>query len=113
MIKISSSSAPRDMKFCTQLPYDHHGHIPSLGGSPPHPRMVTHQPKDGHPPKMVTHLKAADMEFDTYTLLTKQAPADNCHGWSPTILRIAVHQPKDSHPQTLGWSTTRMKCTTD
>ena len=27
------------------------GHLPSLGWSPTNPRMVTHQPKDGHPPE--------------------------------------------------------------
>ena len=26
-------------------------HLPSLGGSPLNPKMVTHQPKDGQPPE--------------------------------------------------------------
>ena len=99
MIKISSSSAPRDMKFCTQLPYDHHGHIPSLGGSPTNPRMVTHQPKDGHPPNQrwsPTWRKCTtDMEFGTYTLLTKLTSVDN---WSSTNPRMVTRQPKDGHP---------------
>ena len=31
------------------------GHTPSLGGSPTNPRMVNHQPKDGHPPNQNGH----------------------------------------------------------
>ena len=94
-----------------------HGHIPSPGGSPTNPRMVTHHPKDGHPPNQrwsPTWRKCTtDMEFGTYTLLTKLTHVDNCHEWSPTMLRMVVHQPKDGHPPTLGWSPTRRKCTTD
>ena len=103
MIKISSSSSPRDMKFCTQLPYDPHGHIPSLGGSPTNPRMVTHQHKDGHPPNQrwsPTWRKCTtDMEFGTYTLLTKIRLGENYHGWSPTNPRMVTHQPKEVHHQ--------------
>ena len=101
MMKISSSSAPRDMKFCTQLPYDPHGHIPSLGGSPTNPRMVTHQHKDGHPPNQTWsptwRMCTTDMEFGTYTLLWKLPPGDNGHGWSPTIPRRVTRK-------TQGWS---------
>ena len=32
--------------FVQSLSYDHQGHLPSLGGSPTNPRMVTNQPKD-------------------------------------------------------------------
>ena len=71
------------------------GHLPSLGWSPTIRTCTT------------------DLEFGTYTFLTKLTPGDNCHGWSTTILRMVVHQPKDGHPPILGWSPTRKKCTTD
>ena len=49
------------------------GHLPSLGGSPTNPRMVSHQPKDGQPPTQgwsPTRRKCTkDLEFGTYTLL--------------------------------------------
>ena len=38
-----------------------------------------------------------DLEFGTYTFLTKLIPGDNCYGWSPTILMMAAHQLKDGH----------------
>ena len=51
--------------------------------------MVTHQPKDGHPPE-----KSA---LQTWNLvlrlkLTKLTPGDNCHGWSPTNPMMVTHQ---------------------
>ena len=39
-----------------------------------------------------------DLEFGTFTLLTKLIPGDNCHAWSPTIPRMVTPQPKDGHP---------------
>ena len=71
-------------------------------------RMVTHQPKDGHPPTLgwsPTRRKCTiDLEFGTYTLLTKLTPGDSCHGWSPAIPQRVTQQPKDD------WSPTREKC---
>ena len=61
------------------------GNLPSLGGSHTNSRMVTNQPKDGHQNK--------EVEFGTYTFLTKLTPLDNCPGWSPSILRMVAHQP--------------------
>ena len=60
------------------------GHPPSLGGSPA-------KPKDGHPKKR--RKCTTDMEFGSYTLLTKLAPGDNCHASSPTILRMVTYHP--------------------
>ena len=59
--------------------------------------MIAHQPKDGHPPILTWSPSrkkcTTDMEFGTYTLLTKLIPGDNCHGWSPTILRMVTYHP--------------------
>ena len=92
------------------------GHLPSLGWSPTILGMVTHQPKNGHPLTLgwsPTRRKCTtDLEFGTYTLLSKLTPGDNCHGWSPTIPRRVTRQPKDGHPPPQGWSPTRRKCTT-
>ena len=64
--------------------------------------------------RMVTQRrKCTDMEFGTYTLLTKLTLGDNCHGKSPSIHRMVIHKPKDGYQPTLGWSPTRRKCTTD
>ena len=50
--------------------------------------------------RMVTQRRkcTTDLEFGTYTLLTKLTPGENCYGWLPTILRMVTHQPKDGHP---------------
>ena len=66
------------------LSYDPQGHLPSLGGSPTNQRMVTNQPKDGHPKK------GSVLEFGTYTLLIKLIPGDNCHELSPTIQTVLL-----------------------
>ena len=64
--------------------------------------MVTYPPLEGHPPTQgwsPTRRKCiTDLEFGIYTLLTKSAPGDNCHGWSPGIPRRVSHLPKDGHP---------------
>ena len=92
------------------------GHLPSLGWSLTILRMVTHQPKNGHPLTFgwsSTRRKCTtDLEFGTYTLLWKLPPGDNCHGWSPTIPRRVTQQPKDGHSPPQGWSPTSSKCTT-
>ena len=78
------------------------GHLPSLGWLPTILGMVTHQPKNGHPLTFgwsSTRRKCStDLEFGTYTLLSKLTPGDNCHGWSPTIPRRVTRQPKDDQP---------------
>ena len=84
--------------FEQSLSYDNQGHLPSLGGSPTNPGKVTNQPKDGHQPPKDGHPKkrrkcTTDMEFGSYTLLTKLAPGDNCHASSPTILRMVTYHP--------------------
>ena len=57
--------------------------------------MVSYHPENGCPPTKgwsPTKRKCTtDMEFGTYTLLTKLTPGDNCHGWSPTISRMVTH----------------------
>ena len=76
------------------------------------PRMVTHQPKDGHPPTQgwsPTKRKCTtDLVFGTHIIsLTKLTPqvttAMDGHLPSlaglPTNPRMVIHQPKDSHPQ--------------
>ena len=77
--------------------------------------MVTHQSKNGHPLTLgwsPTRRKCTtDLEFGTYTLLSKLTPGDNCHGWSPTIPRRVTRQPMDGHPPPQGLSPTRRKCT--
>ena len=77
-------------------------HPPPQGRSTTNLRMVTNQPKDGHPKKR--RKCTTDMEFGTYTLLTKLTPGDNCHWWSPTILRRVTCQPWDGHPPIKEWS---------
>ena len=72
--------------------------------------MVTNQPKDGHPKKR--RKCTTDMEFGTYTLLTKLTPGDNCHGWSPTILRMVTYHSWDGHPPTQEWSPTNLRMVT-
>ena len=67
------------------------------GWSPTIPRMVTHQPKDGHPPEGI-ELQTCNLALTHYQLLTKLTPGDDCHGWSPTIPRMVTHQPKDGYP---------------
>ena len=84
--------------FEQSLSYDNQGHLPSLGGSPTNPGKVTNQPKDGHQPPKDGHPKkrrkcTTDMDFGSYTLLTKLAPGDNCHASSPTILRMVTYHP--------------------
>ena len=73
------------------MPSDHNGRLLSLGGQPTHPRMVTNQPKDGHPKKEMYY------RFGIWHLhiTHKLKPGDNCYGWLPTILRMVTHQPKD------------------
>ena len=65
-------------------------------------KLVTYHPLDGHPLTLgwsPTRRKCTtDLEFGTYTLLSKLTPGDNCQGWSPTIPRMVTHQPKDGHP---------------
>ena len=85
---------------------------PNIEGSPTNPRIFTNQSEDGHQPtnvRMVTQRRkcTTDLEFGTYTLLTKLTPGDKCHGWSATILNMVSHQAKDDHPKK------RRKCTTD
>ena len=65
--------------------------------------MVTHQPKDGHPPEgsmLQTRnlaLKLISQNYDQVTI------AMDGHllfqGWLPTILRMVAHHPKDGHPR--------------
>ena len=72
------------------------GDLPSLKGSPTNPGMVTHQPKDGHPPE--------GSVLQTWNLalklnqIHKRKPGNNFRGWSPTIPRMVTHLPKDGHP---------------
>ena len=54
------------------------GQPPAQDWSPTKPGMVTHQPMDGHPPE--GSVQQTDMEFFTYTPLTKITPGDNYHG---------------------------------
>ena len=51
------------------------GQLPSLGGSPPNPRMVTHQHKDSHP------IWPCLAPFDTHWALVAQI-------W-PHLVRVA------------------------
>ena len=63
---------------------------------------VTYHPLEGHPPThgwSPTKRKCTtDLEFGTFTLLTKLTLGDNCHGWSPSIHRMITYLPKDGHP---------------
>ena len=81
--------------FAQRLYYDHQGHLPSLGGSPTNPRMVTHQ-KEVYYRLGNWHLH---ITHDTNTRW--QLPS------------MVTYHYLDGHPPTLGWSPTRRKCTTD
>ena len=70
------------------------GHQPSIGWSPAASRMVTHQPKDGHPPERSV-LMTGNLAL---RLKTKLTPGDNCNGWSTKIPSSVTHQPKDGYP---------------
>ena len=52
-------------------------------------RKSSRPTKDDHPKKR--RKCTTDIEFGTYTLLTKLTPGDNCHGWLPTILEMVAH----------------------
>ena len=75
------------------------------GWSPTIPRMVAPKTQGWSPTnlRMVTYNRkcTTDLEFDTYTLLTKLTPGDNYHRWSPTIT-----------PPTQGWSFTNLRMVT-
>ena len=71
------------------------GHLTFLGG---------HPPTQGWSPTR-RKCKTRDLEFGTYTSLTKLTTGDNYHGWSPNIPILApthprkvTHKPRDGHP---------------
>ena len=57
--------------------------------------MVTYHPSEGHLPTQgwspTRRECPKDLEFGTYTLLTKLTLGDNYNGWSPTINRMVPH----------------------
>ena len=73
--------------------------------------MVTFHPSEGHPPTLgwsPTRRKCtSNMEFGTYTLLSKLTLGDNCHRWSPTIHRMVLTNLRMVSDH---WSPTRRKC---
>ena len=78
------------------------GHPPTQGGSPTNPRMVTNQPKDGHPNKDLYYRHTVWHLHITHRTNSRwQLP------W------MVAQQPKDGHPPTLVWSHTRRMCTKD
>ena len=106
--KIDAFTAPRGLKFCTEL-------ILWSSRSTTIPRRVTHQPKAGRQPtkgwsptnlRMVTQRRKriTDLEFGTYILFTKLTPGKNCHGWSSTIPKMVI--------LTQGWSPTNLRMVT-
>ena len=112
--KIDAFTAPRGLKFCTELilwpsrsPTIPGSHPSTQGWSSTNLRMVTNQFKDGHPKKEVYY------RHGIWRLLTELTPGDNCHGWSHTIPRGVTHQPEDGHSPNQRWSPTWRKCTTD
>ena len=59
------------------------------------PRMVTNQPKDGHPTEgSVLQTRNLALKFCSQN----EELDENFHGWSPTISRMVTPQPKDVHP---------------
>ena len=78
--------------------------------------MVTHQPKDGHPPggsvlqtwNLEPRLNSQNQDQVTTAMdgLVRQDPQPPFKGWSPNIKTIVTHLPKDGHPANIGWSPT-------
>ena len=61
--------------------------------------MVTHKPKDGHPPE--------ENILETWNLTLKLNPQNKDQvttGWSPTITRMVTHQPKDKDSEFGYWT---------
>ena len=69
------------------------------------PRMVTHQPNDGHP-------QEGSMLQTQNLALTLKSQKKQGQEWSPTILRMVTYHSWDGHPPTQEWSPTNLRMVT-
>ena len=100
-LNLEASNFVQSWNLEQSLSYDHQGHLPSLGGSPTNPRMVTNQPKDGNTNKEVYYRHGIlHLHFTRKTNTRWQLP------W------MVTHHSSDGHPPTQGRSPTTPRMVT-